>query len=168
MALDPWAMVRDGTLEELRQALPSDKKRRKAAVCVFDPQAGASLLTNACWWGRWDMAAALVQEHGHPVDFAEPKEGSTALHQMCDKGRIEAALFLIRTLGANPHAVDKVGFTALHYACDMGHTDLARILVRDFRLNANAVTNGGDTPLHKASGMGRPHGHCAFAYRRPP
>jgi hypothetical protein len=60
---------------------------------------------NACLWGRWDMAAALMQEHGHIVDLVDPKQGSTALHQMCAKGLIEAALFRIRSLGANPHAV---------------------------------------------------------------
>ncbi len=102
-------IVYDGTLEELRQALPSDQKKRKAAVCVFHPEAGVSLLTNACWLGRWDMAAALVQEHGHPVGLAEPKHGNTALHQVCFEGGTEAALFLIRTLGANPHAVTKGG-----------------------------------------------------------
>jgi ankyrin repeat protein len=72
-------------------------------------------------------------------------------------GRIEAALFLTRTLGANPHAVSTDGATALHCACQEGHTELARILVRDFRLDANAVDNitwGGETPLHKASGVG--------------
>jgi ankyrin repeat protein len=152
---DVWDIVADGTLEELRQALPSDKTRRKAAVCVFHPQAGTSLLTNACWWGRLDMAAALVQEHGHPVDLADPEDGDTALHQMCFRGRIEAALFLIRTLGANPHAVTKSGTTALHSACQEGHTELAHILVRDFRLNANAVDIRGETPLHKASLMGQ-------------
>ena len=117
-ARDVWAIVRCGTLEELRQALPSDETRRKAAVCVFHPGWGTSLLTKACGWGRWDMAAALVQEHGHPVDLADPKFGSTALLQMCAWGRTEAALFLIRTLGANPHAVDKKGYTALHFACN--------------------------------------------------
>jgi ankyrin repeat protein len=100
------------------------------------------------------MAAALVQEHGLPVDLAEPKGGSTALHQMCARGRIEAALFLIRTLGANLHAVNKDGCTVLHYACQEGYTELARILVRDLRLNANAVDIRGETPLHKAIGMG--------------
>ena len=123
---------------ELRQALPSDMTRRKAAVCMFHPQGGASLLTYACAGGRWDMAAALVQEHGLPVDLPLPN-GCSALHQMCTKGRTEAALFLIRTLGANPHAVDNEGWNALHWACQEGHTELARILVRDFRLDANAV-----------------------------
>jgi ankyrin repeat protein len=146
--------VRNGTLAELRQALPSDKTRRKAAVCVFHPVVGGSLLTFACWLGRWDMAAALVQEHGHPVDLADPKGGMTSLLEMCGTGRIEAALFLIRTLGANPHAVNKDGGIPLHWACQGGHTELARILVRDFRLNANAVDDKGETPLHKASGMG--------------
>ena len=98
-------IVGDGTPEQLRQALPSDKKKRKAAVCALDEGRGLSLLFDACWIGRWDMAAALVQEHGHPVDLPLPN-GSTALHQMCYHGRTEAALFLIRTLGANPHAVD--------------------------------------------------------------
>ena len=147
-------IVRNGTLEELRQALPSDKTRRKAAVCVFHPQGGASLLTNARRWGRWDMAAALVQEHGHPVDLADPKQGNTALLEVCAWGRAEAALFLIRTLGANPHAVSKEGSTALHYSSQDGHTELARILVRDFRLNANAVNHEGGTPLVPASGRG--------------
>ena len=49
---DVWVIVCNGTLEELRQALPSDKKRRKAAVCVFHPQEGSSLLMHACAWGR--------------------------------------------------------------------------------------------------------------------
>ena len=132
MTMAPKVMfdiVRTGTLEELRRALPSDEKKRKAAVCVFHPQEGSSLLLNACYWGRWDMAAALVQEHGHPVDLAEPQQGHTALHQVLGNGRIEAALFLVRTLGANPHAVSKDGATALHYACQEGHTELARILV---------------------------------------
>ena len=31
-------IVGDGTLEELQCALPSDKRKRKAAVCVFDPE----------------------------------------------------------------------------------------------------------------------------------
>ncbi len=146
-----WNIVRGGTLAELRQALPSDMNMRKAAVCVFHPQAGTSLLTNACVWGRLDMAAALVQEHGHPVDLADPEDGSTALHQMCGKGHIEAALFLIRTLGANPHALNKDGNTALHFACHTGYTELARILVRDFRLNDNAFSHLGATPLHAAS-----------------
>ena len=78
-ARDVWDIVQYGTLEELRQALPSERIRRKAAVCVFHPEEGTSLLTNACAWGRWDMAAALVQEHGHPVDLADPKDGWTAL-----------------------------------------------------------------------------------------
>ena len=106
---DVWDIVWDGTMEELRQALPGDMQRRKAAVCELDEGRGASLLYYACWWERWDMAAALVQEHGHPVDLPLPPDGSTALHQMCSIGRTEAALFLIRTLGANPHAVDKGG-----------------------------------------------------------
>jgi ankyrin repeat protein len=144
-------IVFNGTLAELRQALPSDKRERMAAVWVFD-RAGTSLLSNACWWGRWDMAAALVQEHGLPVEFSHFDDGITALHQMCGKGRTGAALFLIRTLGANPHAVTgRWGGTALHCACQGGHTELARILVRDFRLNTNAVDNAGETPLHKAS-----------------
>ncbi len=97
------------------------------------------------------MAAALVQEHGHPVDLADPEYGSNALHEMCGMGRIEAALFLIRTLGANPHSVAKNGFTALHLASEAGNTELARILARDFRLNANAVDiKWGETPLHNA------------------
>ena len=137
-------IVANGTLEELRRALPSDKKKRKAAVCELDEERGASLLYEACCWERWDMAAALVQEHGHPVDLPipPPADGETALLHMCAHGRTEAALFLIRTLGANPHAVSKSGYTALHYACQAGHTELARILVRDFRLNANAVDEG--------------------------
>jgi ankyrin repeat protein len=151
MARDLFVIGRNGTLEELRRALPSDTKKRKAAVCVFHPEWGTSLLTNACAWGRWDMAAALVQEHGHPVDLADPQEGNTALLQVCHGGRTEAALFLIRTLGANPHAVAKKGGTALHLACQAGHAELTRILVRDFRLNANAVNHAGDTPLHLAS-----------------
>lgn len=150
-----FQVVRFGSLEELRQALPSDKIQRKAAVCVFHPKKGTSLLTGACRWGRWDMAAALVQEHEHPVDLATPKWGLTALHLACGFGRIEAALFLLEKLGANPHAVNQFGDTALHLACDRGHTMLARILVRDFRLNANAENLQGVTPLHMASGMGQ-------------
>jgi ankyrin repeat protein len=149
-----WDVVRNGTLEELRGALPSDKKRRKAAVCVFHPENGVSLLTCVCVWGRWDMATALVQEHGHPVDLAEPKLGCTALHEMCCRGRIDAALFLIRTLGATPHAVAKDGQTALHAACQGGHTELARILVRDFLLNVDAVNITLQTPLHAVTLFG--------------
>jgi ankyrin repeat protein len=148
-------IVRDGTPEELRQALPSDKKKRKAAVCVLDKGRGLSLLFDACSWERWDMAAALVQEHGHPVDLPFPRfEGSTALHQMCFHGRTKAALFLIRTLGANPRALAKNDWTVLQYACQNGHTELARILVRDFRLDANAVTHNAETPLYSASVRG--------------
>ncbi len=151
-----WVIVWNGTLVELRQALPSDPKRRKAAVCVFHPEMGVSLLTAACEWGRLDMATALVREHGHPVDLASPKQGNTALLQMCHRGLTDAALFLIRLLGANPHAVNKEGSTALHYACQEGHTGLARILVRDFRLDANAVAHDdGRTPLHQASMRGQ-------------
>jgi hypothetical protein len=38
---DVWAIVEQGKLEELRQALPSDEKRRKLAVCVIHPQASS-------------------------------------------------------------------------------------------------------------------------------
>jgi Fe(3+) dicitrate transport protein len=54
------AIVCNGSPEELRQALPSDKWKRKAAVCKLDEELGLSLLFDACWWGRWDMAAALA------------------------------------------------------------------------------------------------------------
>ncbi len=74
---DLFRIVENGTLEELRRALPSDKKKRKAAVCVFLPEWGTSLLSRACWWRRWDMAAALVREHGYPVDLANPEIGFT-------------------------------------------------------------------------------------------
>ncbi len=87
---DVWDIVQDGTLEELRRALPSGmKKQRKAAVCVFHPEWGTSLLTNACGWGRWDMAAALVQEHGHPADLASPSNGNA--HRRCLQWRMYAA-----------------------------------------------------------------------------
>ena len=146
------------TLEEVRQAVPTDKAKRKAAVCVFDEE-GTSLLSWACWDERWDLAAAIVKEFGFPVDLGDPEYGFTALHAMCIDGRIEAALFLIRTLGANPHAVNKMGRTTLHLACQKGHTKLARILVRDFGLNANVVDSEGYTPLHSAS----LNGHTATA-----
>ena len=103
----------------------------------------------------WDLATAIVKEFGFPVDLGDPKNGSIALHYMCLDGRIEAALFLIRTLGANPHAVNKKGHTTLHAACDKGRTKLARILVRDFGLNANVVDNEGSTPLLRASMFGQ-------------
>ncbi len=41
------------------QLRPSDKKKRKAAVCVLAEGRGVSLLYGACWFGRLDMAAAL-------------------------------------------------------------------------------------------------------------
>ncbi len=50
---DLFYIAKNGTLEELRRALPSDKGKRKAAVCVFHPDGGTSLLANACVWGRW-------------------------------------------------------------------------------------------------------------------
>jgi ankyrin repeat protein len=142
-------IVKFGSPEELRRALPADKQKRKAVVCVLDEaRGGVSLLTNACWWGRFDMAEALVVEHGHPVDFVEPKYGITALHNACGWGRIEVVQFLIRKLGANPRAVNKDGLNALHCACIEGHLELARILVRDFRVNVDTpVLNGGRTPL---------------------
>jgi hypothetical protein len=125
-------IVYNGTLEAMQQALQICQHELNAAVCVFHPETGLSLLSAACWLGRVDLAAALVLRHGHPVDLAEPKEDGTALHQMCSWGRTKAALFLLRTLGANPLAVTKAGNTALHHACQGGHTELARILVRDF------------------------------------
>ena len=149
-----WDIVKQKgiTLEEVRQALPTDKAKRKAAVCVFDEE-GRPLLFWTCWLERWDLAAAIVKEFGFPVDLGDPKFGMTALHDMCLTGRIEAALFLIRTLGASPHAVSKKkrGHTTLHFACQEGATKLARMLVRDFGLSVNGVDNEGYTALHRAS-----------------
>ncbi len=59
------AIVCNGSPEELRQALPSDKWKRKAAVCKLDEELGLSLLFDACWWGRWDMADAGCRDTGH-------------------------------------------------------------------------------------------------------
>jgi ankyrin repeat protein len=110
-----------------------------------------SKLAKACSQEKWDVALKLVRKHGHPVDMCDPGDGATALHEMCYGGRIQATIFLIRTLGANPHAVTTCGDTVLHTACQEGHTELVRILVRDFRLNVNAVNQSGATPLLKAS-----------------
>ncbi len=70
-------------MEELGDGLPTDKIKRKAAVCVFDEKTKCSLLADACEMSRWDMAAALVREHGHPVDLCDPRDGWSALHNMC-------------------------------------------------------------------------------------
>ena len=60
-------IVVEGTLEELRSALPRDKQKRKAAVCVFfEKGSSASLLQLACFFGRFDMATALVQVYSPP------------------------------------------------------------------------------------------------------
>jgi hypothetical protein len=149
---DLQGIVKHGTVQDLRLAL---KKKPNAVVIICDKC--TSLLSNACWWGRFDMALALVLEHGHPVDLADPKHGHTALHNACNWGRIEAALFLIHRLGANPRAVSKDGLNALHCASSHGHTQLARILVLDFGLDVHAGSHTGDAALHLASRGGYTH-----------
>ena len=49
-----------GTVEELRRALPPEGAQRKAAVRQR-AEDGLSLLDKACFYHRFDMAAALVR-----------------------------------------------------------------------------------------------------------
>ena len=157
------AIVTCGTLEELRQALGNEEE------CIATMRLhhnGVSLLHIACSADRWDMAEALVREHGHLVDLPCPGNGGTALHQMCDTGRVEAVLFLTRSLGANPGAIDHEGFTALHAAAWGGHTELARILVRTLGLQPNVLNYLGETPLFTASLSEGAHEHCVIAHQR--
>ncbi len=141
-------IVGNGSVEQLQRALPKDKALRKALVC------GEGLLLRACIMGRLDMAAALVREHCHPVDLADPQFGVTALLQMCYLGSSFSVLFLVRTLGASPRAQDKKGDTAMGFACDQGHTGLALMLAREFALSSTSANHKGSTPLHKAAGGG--------------
>ena len=143
-------IAKKGTVEELRRALPPEGAQRKAAVRQRTEN-GISLLEEACYCHRFDMATALVREFGFPVEDRDTKVGNTALIDMSAEGKAEAATFLIRNLGANRHAVDNQGCTALHMACDNGHTELALMLVRDFGLHLEATNNDGTTPLVQAA-----------------
>ena len=135
-------MVREGTVEELRRALPPEGAQRRAAGRQRTEN-GWSLLDASCLVDRFDMATALVREFGFPVEDREPKFGNTALINMSGKGKAEAVAFLIRELGANRHAVNNKGETALHLACNQGHTALALMLVRDLGCTSRPQTTMG-------------------------
>ncbi len=142
-------IVRRGDPGLLRAKLPSDKRMAEAIVCSSDPE-GTTLLYDACEAKQWDMAAALVREHGHPVDLIFPRlGGSNTLLQMCCKGDTEAVFFLVGHLGANPRATTKHGCTALHLACRLGRNRMARALVYDLKLDVNAFNGKGYTALHE-------------------
>jgi ankyrin repeat protein len=142
-----------GTVEQLREKL-RDPAKRKAAVSGFLPGVGTSLLTNALSNERFDMAEALVKEHGHPVNLPTVDSGFTALHQMCRGGKMRAVQFLVDALGAEVNAKCKDGRIPLHCACERGHVQLVRMLVRTYGSNPNAADVKGSTPLHKACGEG--------------
>ncbi len=150
-------VLRGGTLDELRRRMLPGGRAASKALFLELGQVGLSVLLRACQFGRLDMAEALVKEHGHPVDLRHPGHGCTAFLFMCGavshQGvalNLRAAVFLVRTLGANPLATTTEGNGALHFAAREGHTELARILVREFRLDPNALNKAGQSPLFKA------------------
>ena len=87
--------------------------------------------------GTYKLAEKL-KALGFDVDLAN-FEGYTTLHELSKAGNIKAVTFLLKTLGANPHAGDWSSATALHAACESGYTALARLLIQEFSLDCEAV-----------------------------
>lgn len=162
-------VLRLGSVDELRLLFEGPRLRAGTTPGAFVSAAfvsaavmrrtkgGLSLLQLACCANRFDMAAALVREFGFPVNDRNPKSGNTAVIHACFYDKADTVVFLIRELGADPHAVNNQGGTALHMACYAGHTKLALMLVRKLGLHLEATENEGLTP----TGLAVLGGHTA-------
>ena len=82
-------------------------------------------------------------------------EGSAdkALLAACKEGLVDVAACLVKELGANVKASNRIGWTPLHIAAIGGFCEVARMLVKEFGQDTS-----GKTPLHRAC----ENSHCAM------
>jgi len=88
---------------------------------------GYTPLILACYHGN-AAAAALLLEHGAPVDQADGTRGNTALMGAAFKGLTDIAEQLL-TAGAEPAAVNNEGQTALMFAALFARSAIADRLI---------------------------------------
>ena len=87
-------------------------------------------------------------EHGADA-AAQDKDGTTPLHLVSGRGRVDLARLLIEC-SADAEAQSEEGMTSLHLASKGGHVDLARLLI-ERGAHPEAQSKDGTTPLHLAS-----------------
>jgi ankyrin repeat protein len=135
-------------LESLLYGLGDDKKK---LVDDVDKATGWSALHYACYYGRVDTAAALLDD-GATLELGDFRR-STPLHVACWQGRDRMAKELLNEYGANPEARDRDGHRPIHLSAMYGNEKVLELLLAA-NVNVEAADNQKNTALHLAAKKG--------------
>ncbi len=134
--LDVFEAAAVGDAERVRELVTADSTRSRAhGVDGFMP------LHLACYFGRAEAAAVLLQHGASPTAAASNPTGMHALHSAAAARRPDLVALLIES-GARVDAPQQGGWTALHSAARHGDVETLRILIEA----------GADLELAAASG----------------
>ena len=117
------------------------------------PQAMATPLHYAAYWGLHEIAQFLIVEHSQDVDALGFGLNETPLSVASRRGYPKVARVLLQH-GADTDTVDNEGDSPLDWASEGGHSEGVRVLL-EYDAGANSSLRGRRTALHTASTSGQ-------------
>jgi len=111
------------------------------------------LLFEAAGTGDLDRVKQLARD-GALVNWADAKNGLTALIFAAANGHVAVVQCLVKELNAAVNQADKNGDTPLLFAAQGGHIAVVRCLAKELNADVNQPNKEDDTPLSVAAYKG--------------